>query len=173
MKGRILPLFSVLILLLFPFTLKAEVVTVDDVTVQVKTMPDSSFQWLFQFTLPSLPAGVNIDYAVLSFGVNIVKPPAGKFLEILAADSSSTAKVARYNALPVTGRLLKNRIGPGVLELDITQLVDLWINGGVPNKGILVVSHRRVTGKALQVGKVSLAPGVQKPVGKIYYTEIK
>ena len=44
------------------------------------------------------------------------------------------------------------------------------INGGVPNKGILVVSHRRAAGKALQVGKVSLAPGVQKPVGKIYYT---
>lgn len=59
--------------------------------------------------------------------MNIVSPPAGKFLEILAADSSGTGKVAQYNALPVTGKLPKKKTGAGIIDLDITQLVDLWI----------------------------------------------
>lgn len=115
-----------------------------------------------------MPPKVNIDYAELSFGVNLSVPASEGFLEILSPDSSG--KFTNYNAVPVTGLLPKNKTGQAQVDLDITQLVDLWVNGGVQNKGVLLVSHRKLVQKSLQTGKVSLAPNFKSPTVRIFYT---
>lgn len=64
MHARIFVLFFLIFRFILPPTLQAKVITVNNVSVQVQTLSDSSFQWLFKFALPPLPARVNIDYAV-------------------------------------------------------------------------------------------------------------
>ncbi len=174
MDTKILKIVVVVLLLCgLPSMTQAGVVTLEDVTVEVQPLEDGTFQLLFKFDLPQLPEDVNIDYAILSFGVNKVTLPTGKFLEILSADTTGQGATAAYNANPVTGLLPNKKTGLAQIELDLTQLVDLWINGDEKNQGVLVVSHRRISEKAFETGKVELAPQFRKATVKIFYTAVK
>ncbi len=173
MSTKILKIMVVLTVWTLPWTIWAGVITVDNVTVSVQPDGQDGFQLLFKIDLSQIPNKVNIDYAVLSFGVNIVSPPSGNRLEILSADSTNQGAVINYNGNPVTGSIPKGKTGLTSIDLDITQLVDLWVNGGGKNDGVLAVSHRRLPGKALQTNKVTLATGVMKPAVTIFYTEVE
>ncbi len=173
MRSRIFTIVAVLMAWFLPRTTWAGVTTVEKVTVSVQPIGQNAFQFLFKFDLPQFPGKVNIDHAVLRFGVNIVNPPDGKLLEILSADSTSQGAVVNYNINPVTGFIPQNKVGSTQIELDVTQLVDLWVNGGAKNDGILVVSHRRLPEQALQTNKVTLATGVMRPAVTIFYTEVE
>lgn len=173
MRSRIFTIVVVLMVWFLPWTTWAGVITVEKVTVSVQPIGQNAFQLLFKFDILQFPGKVNIDYVVLRFGVNIVNPPDGKLLEILSADSTSQGAVVNYNINPVTGFIPKNKIGSTQIELDVTQLVDLWVNGGAKNNGVLVISHRRISQQALQTNKVTLATGVMKPAVTIFYTEVE
>ncbi|MCI0694627.1 hypothetical protein L0337_21795 [candidate division KSB1 bacterium] len=173
MSTKILKIMVVLTVWTLPWTTWAGVITVEKVTVSVQPIGQNAFQLLFKFDMPQFLGKVNIDHAVLRFGVNIVNPPDGKLLEILSADSTSQGAVVNYNTNPVTGFIPKNKIGLTQIELDVTQLVDLWVNGGAKNDGILVISHRRISEQALQTNKVTLATGVMKPAVAVFYTEVE
>ncbi len=158
----------------FPLTAWAGVATVENVAVSVQPIEGGSFQLLFKFDLPQLPDSVKIDYAVLTFALNLASTPNGRFLEILAADATGKApesKVA-YNQKPVTGLVPRDKTGLVRMKLDITQLVDLWQSGKAKNRGVLVVSHRREESKALRSEVVSFASEQDAKV-KISYTERK
>jgi hypothetical protein len=170
MSAKIFRMLLALMVGLLPATTWAGAITVDNVAVSIQPVGENSFQLLFKFELPQLPAKVNIDYAVLSFGVNIANPPDGKLLEILSVDNLIHPALA-YNSNPVTGFVPKERIGLVQIDLELTQLVDLWVNGGGKNEGVLVISHRRLPEKALQTGKIILTPDFKKPAVTIFYTE--
>ena len=57
------------------------------------------------------------------------------------------------------------------IDLDITQLVDLWVNGGATNQGVRLVSHRKIVEKSLLTDKVALAPNFKAPAVRVFYTE--
>lgn len=173
MKSIIRSFLVVAFLLNLAQTSRAEVATVNKVTVAVQPAGGTAYRLLFTFSLPKLPADVNIDYAELSFGVNVTAPLSVNALEILSADSSSQGKTANYNANPVTAFVPKEKTGFNRVDLDMTQLVDSWANGGAKNKGALLVSHRGMAQKVLQTGKVSLAPQFRKAVVRIYYTQTR
>ena len=172
MRAQILKCTIVFTLFLFAGISFAKTITLEKVSVQVKPVSDGTFNLLFSFDLPQLPNKVNIDYAVLSFGLNIAGQPDSRALEILSGSTSSQGKTADYNANPVKGWLPKNKTGLALVELDVTQLVELWLKGE-KNEGISVISHRRTADRALETGNVVLAPGFKKATVKIYYTEIK
>jgi len=156
MKSIIRAILVVALLFTLVETSRAEVATVNKVTVAVQPAGGTAYRLLFTFSLPNLPAGVNIDYAEMSFGVNVSAPLSANALEILSADSGSQGKNASYNANPVTAFVPKEKTGLNRVDLDITQLVDSWVNGGARNKGALLVSHRGMAQKVLQTGKGAL-----------------
>lgn len=46
---------------------------------------------------------------------------------------------------------------PSRVEVNITQLVELWAHTSISNQGLLLVSHRRQVDKALHLGQVVLS----------------
>lgn len=156
-----------------PLQASAEVILIDDVTVQVEPLQGNNFQIFFKFDLPKVPATANIDYAELSFGVNIKEASSGMKFEVLSREKDATDKLIDYNTNPVTARISKGTIGLAEVRLDITQLAELWSKEGEKNNGIILVAHRRITEKALSNEKISLAPLFKKATVRIFYTEIE
>ena len=131
-----------------------------------------------KFALPALPERVNIDYAAIVFALQIDAPISreemaggGNLLELVLANADGKAPDAgvAYNALPV---LARDTTGSVLIRLDITQIVDLWVNGGAENNGLLIISHRRAASKVLKIGRIRLDAAV-RPEVKIYYTLVE
>jgi len=93
--------------------------------------------------------------------------------EILSKDQASRDKIANYNSNPVTTIITKKEKGFTQLELDLTQLVELWVKDGESNDGIILVSHRNITDKFLTSDRIALAPHYKSPVVKIFYTVLE
>ncbi len=140
---------------------------------QLQAVEGDAFRILFTFDLPAIPDNVNIDYAVISFGLNIKSSTNRKLLEILSADNSGQGAASSYNQNPATAVISKHKLGLTQTHLDITQLVDSWVNGNAVNEGILLVSHRAIPEKAFQAEKVALAPQFKKASIKTFYTRIE
>lgn len=92
MVSKISVFMVVFLLLSFASKTQAEVITVDKVTAAVQPVSGNAFELLFSFNLPQLPKSVNIDYAVLSFGVNVAAPLSANFLEILSSRQQRSGK---------------------------------------------------------------------------------
>lgn len=161
--------FLTALFILCPLASQAEVITIDEVTVQVQPEPGNTFKLFFKFEVPQLPEKVNIDYAVLSFGVNITNLST-KVLELLSATKTTVGKSADYNTNPVTAVISKGKSGLNQIDVDITQLVNLWVNGGDKNEGITLISHRNIEEKGLESSKMALAPEFKKASVRIFYT---
>ncbi|MDZ7290024.1 MAG: hypothetical protein ONB44_13740 [candidate division KSB1 bacterium] len=153
---------------------------IEKINVIVKQMGDDEFALHFQFSLVGLPTEVKIenlliDYAELSFGVQVITPAqrgqvGGKLLEILAATADGKAlSDFNYNVYPAIGHIRRKQAGTEEVKLDITRLVEHWVKGGVSNHGLLVASHRNAGDKAFRQGIVELLPKF-KPTVTIFYT---
>ncbi len=75
MNCKMISSLALLILLAASAPTHAEILTIDEVTIQVQPVADGEVKLFFEFDLPKLPADVSIDYAVLSFGVNVTALP--------------------------------------------------------------------------------------------------
>jgi hypothetical protein len=160
-----------LLLCLLPFSLLAEVIIITDVKVEVKETEGGAYELLFHFALPQLAKDATIDYAELTFEMNVESELDEPWLEILSPNPA--AKAVDYNANPVTARLPKGKLGVTTVALDITQMVNLWVNQGVPNDGVRVVSHRRLEQKTLETGKASPVSESKETKVRVFYTIIE
>ena len=144
-------LFKLLIFLFFiiPYLISAEVVTIEDVDVKIQPNTNGEFQLFIGFELPKLPENIKVDYAIITMGVNVLSNPDTLTMtfEILTDVNSTRESLVNYNANPVTTFISRKQKGPTKIELDITQIVRLWVNEGE-----------------------SIAPGFMKPTVRIFYT---
>lgn len=154
----------------------AQKVTVDSVQVAIQPRENGEFQLHVEFALPSFGSStnkINIDYAVLTIALEVKKArvEALNLLEVFVADENKNAPLLRlaYNSNPVTGRVRAKQAGSELLEIDLTQIVGEWMNKGVVNNGVLLVSHARMATKILTQDMIALA-GNTKPVVTIFYT---
>jgi len=170
MKANSLTLLALVLLFFLPPVIRAEVITIGKVTTEVKVVSGTEFKLFFKFDLPKFAGKVSIDYAELTLGLNVVEQNSQKFFEILSGTEAVAGKLGVYNSNPVTATVSSREKNLKVIELDITQLLDLWVNGGVANNGITLISHRRVAEKSLATGKVDFAPEFKAPTVRIFYT---
>ncbi len=174
MPAKIKRLFFFVLLCSVPFIARSEIIIIENVSVEVQDLKGDSYRLLFNFALPALPDGINIDRAVISFGVNITANSGNiNLFEILAAGANGEIAGTSYNQNPVTGRIGRNKLGLTQIDLDITQLVDSWVNGTIKNDGVFVVSHRRIPEKILQKDKIDLAPEFKQATVKLFYTALE
>ena len=173
--------FCLACLLLIPATIFAGKANIPDARFEIQPQQDGSFQILAKFALPALPEKVNVDYAAIVLGMQIDTPISmdemvggGNLLELVLANAEGKAPQAgvAYNALPVIARVPRDSTGAVMLRLDITQIVDLWVNGGQANNGLLIISHRRAASKVLKTGRIRIDPAVQPKV-QIFYTPVE
>jgi hypothetical protein len=151
----------------------AETFTVEKVNVAIQPLQDNAFRLFIKFDLPDLPKTANIDYAVLSLGLDVDEKSDTTItmvFEILSKENAAREKVTAYNANPVTAIIFPKQKGLTQLELDITQLVTLWVKDGEQNEGLVLVSHRNIADKFLTSDKITLAPEFKAPTVKIFYT---
>lgn len=170
MRSTLLKTVLIILVVSLPWTTQAGILNIDNVQVQVQPLDKQAYKMIFYFEIPKLPDSVAIDYAELSFGINIIDSTKSKTLEILSTENEVQGIVANYNSNPVTEVISKNKLGLTKLNLDITQLLDMWVNHGVKNKGISLVSHRKLQEKALRADRVLLAPEFKKASVRIFYT---
>lgn len=176
---RWLPIAIAVFLLAFTKTVTAQQVVVDEIQLSRQPLLNGEFQLHAEFKLPDFDRvpmeQINIDYAVLELEVLVKMAAESDFgaLEILAAGENKFAASAglNYNLNPVTARIRQNRTGIDRVEFDITQLVRAWLHQGVPNHGLLLVSHRRAGEKILRDSHV-IFPSDGAPKITIYYTDL-
>ncbi|MBN1408156.1 MAG: DNRLRE domain-containing protein [Calditrichaceae bacterium] len=164
----------IFLIFMIPYVVSAEVITIEDVDVKGQPKKNGEYQLLINFELPELPENINIDYAGMTMGVNVVSNPDTLTMnfEILTDINSKKEKLVNYNSNPVTTLISRKQKGLTKLELDITQIVKLWVNEGESNSGITLVSHRNVDKKFLKSERVIFAPGFTKPTVRIFFTII-
>jgi len=158
--------------LIMPYMISAEVVTIEDIDVKIQSKINDEFQFLINFKLPEMPENINIDHATITMGVNVLSNPDTLTLvfEILSDVSSTRESLVNYNTNPVTCLISRKQKGLTKIELDITQIVKLWVNDGESNARITLVSHRNEDNKFLKSDRVVFAPGYMKPTVRIFYT---
>lgn len=175
MKINFLKIILILFVLLTPVTSLGEILTIENVSVQKQSLRNGEFQIFIQFDLPELPEKANIDYAVLNMGMNVISnaDSAAIVFEILSKDNSAKEKIVNYNSNPVTA-LIPHRVkGLTELELDLTELINLWVTENEQNNGVVLVSHRNIENKLLRSDKINLATEYKVPTLKIFYTKIE
>ncbi len=161
-------------------TVTAQQVVIDEIQISVQPLRNGEFQLHAEFKLPDFAgvpvAQINIDYAVLELEVLVKTAAEIDFgaLEILVAGENKSAPLAglNYNLNPVTARIRQNRTGIDRVEFDITQLVRAWLHQGVPNHGLLLVSHRARGEKTLRENQVTF-PREYAPKITIHYTVLE
>jgi len=166
-----------LFLLAFTKTATAQQVVVNEIQVFRQPLRNGEFQLHKEFTLPGFDRvpmeQIKIDYAVLELEMPVKMGAESDFgaLEILAGGENKSAPLAglKYNLNPVTARIRQNRTGIDRVEVDITQIVRGWLHQGVPNHGVLVVSHRTGGEKTLRENHVAF-PHEPRSKITIYYT---
>jgi hypothetical protein len=166
-----------LLLLAFTKTVTAQQVVVDEIQLSRQPLRNGEFQLHAEFKLPDFEGvpieQINIDYAVLELEALVKTAAEIDFgvLEVLAAGENKSTPLAgsNYNLNPVTSRIRRNRTGRDRVEFDITQIVRSWLHQGVPNHGLLLVSHRASSEKTLRDNHV-VFPGERAPKITIYYT---
>ncbi|MCK6561943.1 hypothetical protein HUU39_25020, partial [candidate division KSB1 bacterium] len=169
-----------LFLLAFTQTVTAQQVVVDEMEISRQPLRDGEFQLHAEFKLPDLDRvpteQINIDYAVLELEAQVKTAAEFDFgaLEILAAGENKSAALAglNYNFNPVTARIRQNRTGINRVEFDITQLVRSWLHQGVPNHGLLLVSHRARGEKTLRENQVTFPHEFASKI-TIHYTVLE
>jgi len=167
--------------LLIPATAFAGKTTITDARFEIQPQQDGSYQILAKFALPALPERVNIDYAAIVLGLQLDAPISreemvggGNLLELVVANAEGKAPDAgvAYNTLPVMARVPHDTTGSVKIRHDITQILDLWVNGGQKNNGLLIISHRRAASKVLKIGRIRLDATV-RPEVQIFYTPVE
>jgi hypothetical protein len=136
-------------------------------------LQDNTFRLFIKFDLPDLPKTANVDYAVLSLGLDVDEKSdttTTMVFEILSKENMARERITTYNANPVTAIITPKEKGLTQLELDITQLVTLWVKDGEQNEGLVLISHRNIADKFLTSDKIALAPEFKAPTVKIFYT---
>lgn len=167
----------VFILLVFSYNVSAQQIIIDEIQISRQPLRNGEFQLHAEFKLPDFDGvpleRINIDYAVLELDALVKTNTGSDFgaLEILAAGENKSAALAglSYNLNPVTARIRQNRTGIDRIEFDITQLVRAWLHQGVPNHGLLLVSHRSVREKSLQENHLIFPNGRASQI-TIHYT---
>lgn len=175
MKTKFLKSVLISLILLIPFISFADVLTIKDIDIQIQTLRNNQYQLFIKFDLPEFPDGANIDYAVLSLGMNVESnsDSATIIFEVLSKDNASRQKLVAYNNNPIKEIITRRTKGLTELKLDITELVTLWVKEGESNEGIVLVSHRNIEDKHLRTDKVSLATDFKAPTLRIFYTVIE
>jgi len=175
MKTNFLKIIFISLILSVPFISLGETLTVEKINVELQPLRNGVFQLFIKFDLPELPEKANIDYAVLNMGMNVISnaDSATLVFEILTKDNASREKIVNYNSNPVTEIISRRTKGLTELQLDITQLVDLWVKQGESNEGIVLVSHRNIEDKYMRSDKISLASEYKAAKIKIFYTIIE
>jgi len=165
-----------LYLIVLPSQSLAGKITIDSIKVSVHTMGKDEFQIHVAFTLPDFHdtgiENITLDQALLSFDVEVLKTVTSDIglVEVLAAAADGRTPLAgfAYNVRPLTAMIRGARIGRETVVADITELVDDWFHGGLPNHGILLVSHRLQTEKTLSADRVMVPENFQPSLTLFY-----
>jgi hypothetical protein len=172
MKYNVLKIIIFSIFIIIPYSISAENITIEDVDVKIQPKTKGEFQLLIKFEIPEMPENINIEYATISIGVNVLSNPDTLTMvyEILADENSTKDNLVNYNTNPVTSIISRKQKGLTKIELDITQIVKMCVIDGESNAGITLVSHRNSDNKFLKSDRVVFAPEFLKPTIRIFYT---
>lgn len=152
-----------------------------DVPISLKPLGQGEFALHVQFPLNNLPGNINpqtvaIDYVELAFEVQVLTPVPrgqlqGRSIEVLAsaADGKTPLPNLAYNSHPAIGRFKRAAVGTEEVRFDVSEIVVLWLKGGVSNEGVLLLSHRQDQAKALSPNAVTLLRSTRATV-TIFYT---
>lgn len=174
MKNKIIKFAYIVCISLLPLITFGEVINIENIDVKVKKQKDDTFQIFVKFDLPDFQEKVNIDYAVLNLGLDILESDSSSMVfEILTEENKSRKKIKDYNNNPVTTIIPRQTGGLTTIEFDLTQLVSLWVKDGEENEGIILVLHRSLKKKFLKSGHIALVQEEIKPRLKIFYTAVE
>ena len=168
----------ILVAIIFPSLSFGQREISTDVKFKVVPAGKGELRLHFKFPLPdfaNIPVEeINIDHAVLEFNVRIHKK-ADTFdhnaIELLIANKTGSEPLSdlAYNDIPITPVIHRQKQESKQVQFDITQAVNLWVHGDIPNHGLLLMSHRRLNDKILRGGVV--VPGANlDPSVTIFYT---
>jgi len=175
MKANFLKTIFVCLIFSAPLISFGEILTIEKIDMQIQPLQNNEFQLFIKFNLPVLPENAHIYYAVLNMGMNVLSnaDSASLVFEILSKEKTSREKIVNYNSNPVTSIISRRTKGLTELQLDITQLVNLWVKDGEKNEGIVLVSHRNIEDKYMRSDKINLATEYKAAKIKIFYTIIE
>lgn len=153
----------------------------EKITIETRSQAEGTFAVYVKFDLAeALPrTEVDIDFATLKLTVQLAEPMSKESrqagaatLHILAAgaDLNSPDPGFSYNTTPVSTHFQGRGAGAVLVEADLTPIVRAWLSGRLPNHGILLVSHRLATEKALRVANVGI--DTESAVITIYWTSM-